>query len=88
MKTTRLNPDKIVRCYATLCESEHHSTIHPFVVYLEDSDGGKSQEQQCRNLRDCLLVGNGMVAALMACNMRIERHNVEFDPRFTWLSSK
>ena len=56
---------------------------HPFVVFIRYTDGTRSQEMECRTLRDCLLVGNGMIAALLAANVRANcPANVVFDERF------
>lgn len=79
------NTQHVSHIYATLSEGRGTLTSqsHPFAVYMVDTDGNKSQEMQCRDLRDCLLVGNGMAAALMAVRCKLDEHNVRFDPRFT-----
>lgn len=54
---------------------------HPFTVFIRFEDGTQSQDIDCRSLRDCLLVGNGMISALLALNAR-PAGNVVFDERF------
>lgn len=75
--------------YATLREYRPgfppaNPETHPFAVYIRFADGTHSQEDLCRTLRDCLLVGNGMLAALMAVQAGGNKYavNVVFDPRF------
>ena len=68
--------------YATL--ASHPADTHPFAVFIRYADGSASQELLCRDLRDCLLVGNGMLAVLLATDSRggACEVNVVFDPRF------
>lgn len=56
---------------------------HPFVTYAVFSDGSHSQHTNLRDLRDCLVYGNGMAAAFMAAGVSMDEHNVVFDARFT-----
>lgn len=75
--------------YATLHEQRqgfprYGRQSHPFVVFIRYTDGTTSQEIECRTLRDCLLVGGGMISALLAANVRGDcPANVVFDDRFT-----
>lgn len=59
-------------------------TTHWFAVVVRFTDGTQSQEIECRSLRDCLLVGNGILAGLAAVGAGGDRYavNVVFDPRF------
>lgn len=68
--------------YATL--AKHHSETHPFAVVIRFTNGAESQEYGCRSLRDCLLVGNGMLGALAATSAGGQTYtvNVVFDARF------
>lgn len=74
--------------YATLREYREgfpprNPEPYPFDVHIRFTDGTRSQEVQCRDLRDCLLVGNGMLAAMCALGAggRTYAVNVVFDPR-------
>lgn len=81
---------KTVQCvYATLKEyregfAKAGPVSHPFVVYIKFTDGTCSQDIDCRNLRDCLLVGNGMLSTLAALDAGGREYavNVVFDSRF------
>jgi hypothetical protein len=81
MNTTKQVQD----VYATLATTRPGfppNETHPFVVYLRYTDGTHSQPTNCRDLRDCLIYGNGMLAALCALGAQYETVNVVFDPRF------
>ena len=78
--------NQVKDAYATLSERPHET--HPFTVYLRYTDGTHSQPINCRDLRSCLQVGNGMLSALAAMDIHYEAVNVVFDPRFEKAASE
>ena len=71
---------KIKDVYATVAEKPSPGG-YAFAVVIRYEDGTKGQEVLNRDLRDCLIYGNGVIGGLMAMGADIPC-NVVFDPRF------